>query len=149
MEASREALRYPYRARVQTRWSDNDLFGHLNNAVYYEIFDSVINRYLSEGTGLEPVSFPSLGVVAESSCRFRAPVAFPATLEVGLEVDRLGRSSVTYALGLFVSGQTEAAAEGRWVHVYVDPATRQPVEMPEIVRTCLEPLCLDESEKGR
>lgn len=142
MVDSRRASSYPHLAPVQTRWSDNDVFGHLNNAVYYEIFDSVINRYLADGAGRAPASFPSLGVVAESSCRFHAAVAFPASLEVGLAVDRLGRSSVTYALGLFESEQAQPAAEGRWVHVYVDPQTRRPVEVPGIVRTCLEPMVL-------
>lgn len=143
MSDPRGASSYPYLSPVQTRWSDNDLFGHLNNAVYYEIFDSVINRYLADGTGLPPSAFPSLGVVAESACKFYAAVAFPAPLKVGLAVERLGRSSVTYALGVFDAERGPPAAEGRWVHVYVDPQTRRPVEVPAIVRTCLEPLVLD------
>ena len=135
---------YPHVAEVQTRWSDNDMFGHLNNAVYYGIFDSVINRYLATSTGIEPLAFPALGVVAESSCTFRAAVAFPAALRVGLGVERLGRSSVTYRLGLFDSADGEqSSADGRWVHVYVDRCTRRPVAIPDVVRACLTPLVTD------
>jgi len=135
-----DASSYPQLTTVQSRWSDNDLFGHLNNAVYYELFDSEINRHLSRATGLAPNEFPLLGVVAESSCRFRSEVSFPADLRVGLAVERLGRTSVTYALALFAEEDPWPAAEARWVHVYVDRATRRPAPIPDVVRTCLEPL---------
>lgn len=134
------AEEYPYVTSVQTRWRDNDLFGHLNNAVYYELFDTEINRYLSAATGLLPNDFPLLGVVAESGCRYRAEVAFPAALRVGIAVERLGRTSVTYRLALFAGEGAEAAAVGRWVHVYVDPDTKQPTPVPDLIREALRPL---------
>jgi acyl-CoA thioester hydrolase len=122
---------------MTTRWSDNDVFGHLNNAVYYQLFDSAINRWIGQASGLDPAALPAMGVVAESSCRYLGEVAYPQDVQVGLAVVRVGTSSVTYRLGLFGADDEAPAAVGRWVHVYVDRGTRRPVPLPDVVRTAL------------
>lgn len=123
---------------VQTRWTDNDMFGHLNNAVYYQLFDTAINSWIGARAGVDPMAAPWLGVVAESSCRYLAEVAFPSDLVVGLAVTRLGTSSVTYRTGLWTAGpDARLAAVGSWVHVYVDRQTRRPVPIPDPIRTLL------------
>ncbi len=123
---------------VTTRWSDNDMFGHLNNAVYYELFDSALNAWMMRGTGIDENTAPVVGVVAESSCRFYAEVAYPGDVEVGVRVERIGTRSVTLELGLFVSGRDAVTAHGRWAQVYIDRETRQPVPVPDPVRAMLE-----------
>jgi acyl-CoA thioester hydrolase len=129
---------------VLTRWTDNDMFGHLNNAVYYSLFDTAINGWIGTSTGVDPVTAPWLGVVAESGCRYFAELKFPDPLMVGLSVTRLGRSSVTYRLCVFQSraGETDqqhpVAAVGHWVHVYVDRETRRPVPIPDVIRRLLD-----------
>ena len=123
---------------VTTRWSDNDMYGHLNNAVYYELFDSAINGWLITGAGVDVMALPELGVVAESGCRFFRELEYPHPLDVGVRVERLGRSSITYALGLFGGGCDELAALGHWVHVYIDRDTRASVPIPPAVRAMLE-----------
>ena len=115
---------------VPTRWSDNDMFGHLNNAVYLELFDSV--------TGIDESVAPTLGVVAETSCRYYREVAFPVTVDVGVRADRLGRTSVVFEFGVFLPGEPEIAAHGLWAQVYVDRVTRRPVPIPDAVRAHLE-----------
>jgi acyl-CoA thioester hydrolase len=134
---------FPVHWPVLTRWTDNDMFGHLNNAVYYELFDTAINAWLNTSTGLDPVTAPWLGVVAESGCRYFAELQFPDPLVVGLAVTRLGSSSVTYRLAVFAPPEDpgvakEVAAVGHWVHVYVDRDTRRPVPIPDALRTLLQ-----------
>ena len=119
-----------------TRWSDNDMYGHLNNAVYYELFDSAINGWLIAGADV--LALPELGVVAESGCRFFRELEYPGLLDVGVRVERLGRSSITYALGLFDAERADLAALGHWVHVYIDRTSRTPVPIPEVVRELLK-----------
>lgn len=132
---------FPVLRPVLTRWADNDMFGHLNNAVYYQLFDSAINGWINESTGLDPMTMPSLGIVAESGCRYFSAVHFPESLLVGLAVTRLGSSSVTYRLGVFRSTDHEGGgaitALGHWVHVYVERTSRRPVPMPDAIRTLL------------
>ena len=123
---------------VTTRWSDNDMYGHLNNAVYYELFDSAINAWLITGGVADSMEGPELGVVAESGCRFFAELAYPGGLDVGVRVERLGRSSITYTLGLFAADRAEIAALGHWVHVYIDRDSRATVPMPVAVRHLLD-----------
>lgn len=139
---------FPVHRSVMTRWSDNDMYGHLNNAVYYELFDSAINGWQAEHVGVEPLSDTTKGVVAESGCVFYGEVAFPAPLVVGLRVVRLGTSSVTYQLGLFVDA-TQASppdhrikALGHWVHVEIDATTRRPTPLPDLLRELLDSVAL-------
>lgn len=130
---------FPVHWPVETRWADNDMFGHLNNAVYYQLFDTAINGWINTTTGVDPLAMPELGVVAESGCRYYVELGFPDRLTVGLAVTRLGRTSVTYRLGVFAAGECPApvAAVGHWVHVYVDRETRRPVGIPEPIRALL------------
>ncbi|ORV81355.1 4-hydroxybenzoyl-CoA thioesterase [Mycobacterium interjectum] len=137
---------FPVLWPVGTRWADNDMFGHLNNAVYYQLFDTAINAWINTTTGLDPLSTPALGIVAESGCRYFSELHFPEGLTVGLAVTRLGRSSVTYQLGVFrgVDGAPQPiTALGHWVHVYVDRASRKPVPIPEAIRALLATACVD------
>ncbi|SPM33422.1 Acyl-CoA thioesterase FadM [Mycobacterium rhizamassiliense] len=135
---------------VGTRWADNDMFGHLNNAVYYQLFDTAINAWINTSTGLDSMATPALGIVAESGCRYFSELQFPQHLAVGLAVTRLGRSSVTYRLGLFRStGDQEEdrsqpiTALGHWVHVYVDRTTRKAVPIPDAIRSLLATATVD------
>jgi acyl-CoA thioester hydrolase len=128
---------FPVLRPVTTRWSDNDMFGHLNNSVYYELFDTAINGWLADATGRDGVTVDVIGVVAESRCVFFGEVGFPASLTVGLRVARLGRTSVTYQLGVF-GDDPGTAAYGTWTHVYVDRTTRRPVEPPAHLRRAFE-----------
>ena len=132
---------FPVLWPVGTRWADNDMFGHLNNAVYYQLFDTAINAWIDTSTGLDPITAPALGIVAESGCRYFSELHFPENLEIGVAVTRLGRSSVTYRLGVFRPHEERDArpitALGHWVHVYVDRGDRKPVPIPDAIRTLL------------
>ncbi|ORW46945.1 4-hydroxybenzoyl-CoA thioesterase [Mycobacterium paraense] len=137
---------FPVLWPVGTRWADNDMFGHLNNAVYYQLFDTAINGWINTTTGLDPLRTPALGIVAESGCRYFSELHFPQALTVGLAVTRLGRSSVTYRLGVFRGGDAEPrpiTALGHWVHVYVDRTSRKPVPIPDAIRALLATACVD------
>jgi len=131
---------YPHRLSIPTRWNDNDIYGHVNNVEYYAFFDTVINAWLIAEGGLDIHGGDVIGVCAESHCEFHGPVAFPETVEAGLRVGNLGRSSVRYEIGLFGEGQSEPAATGWFVHVFVDRAGRRPVEIPAGLRGALERL---------
>jgi len=142
---------FPVLWPVGTRWADNDVFGHLNNAVYYQLFDTAINAWISAGTGLDPITMPALGIVAESGCRYYSELHFPESLAVGLAVTRLGRSSATYRLGVFRARDDSADAQpitalGHWVHVYVDRLTRTPVVIPDAVRALLTTARVDDAD---
>ena len=125
---------------MATRWSDNDAYGHLNNVVYYALFDSAVNALLVEAGLLDPASSPIIGLVVESNCRFYASLTYPEQAEVGVAVERLGRSSVRYRLAVFKAGAEEAAAAGGYTHVYVERATNRPVPIPEAHRRLMEAL---------
>ena len=131
---------FPVLLPMSTRWSDNDVFGHLNNAVYYSLFDSAINRWVGQATGADPAALPAMGVVAESGCRYLGEVSYPQDVLVGLAVVRIGTSSVTYRPALFAADADAPAAVGRWVHVYVDRDDRRPVPLPDVLRSALEEL---------
>jgi acyl-CoA thioester hydrolase len=125
---------------ITTRWMDNDQYGHVNNVVYYSYFDTVVNGYLIEASGCDVRELPAIGIVAETSCLFLSELSFPDTVHAGLALERLGNSSVIYRIALFRNQQTEPAAIGRFVHVYVDSETRRPVSIPAQVRAALETL---------
>jgi len=127
---------YPHRRTVQTRWKDNDVYGHVNNVEYYSFFDTVINEWLIEEGGLNIHSGDTIGVCAESGCRFLAPVAFPEPVVAGLRVEKLGNSSVRYGIGLFRE-MGEPLATGYFVHVFVGRGDRRPRSIPEQIRKCL------------
>ena len=130
--------------QASTRWADDDVYGHMNNATYYELFDTAVNACLIERTGVDIRALPVVGVVAETSCRYFAEIGFPDPVDVGLYVEHIGRSSVIYRLGLFQGEGDEAAAEGRFVHVYVTrqlgPGGREVRELPEEIRTAVSGL---------
>lgn len=129
---------FPEVATVTTRWSDNDMFGHLNNAVYYELFDSALNAWVIRETGIDESRAEVLGVVAESSCRFYREVGYPGDLEIGVRVRRLGTRSVVFELGLFEPQRDQIAAHGLWAQVYIDRTTRQPSPVPAPMRELCE-----------
>ena len=120
---------FPLFVEVQTRWADNDVYGHVNNVVYYSYFDTAVNRYLIEQGVLDIHAGSTIGLVVETQCHYFAPIAFPEPIEAGLRVAHVGRSSVRYEIGLFCRGHTHSAAHGRFVHVYVDRQTRRPVAL--------------------
>ena len=128
---------YPVIRAITTRWMDNDTYGHVNNVVYYSYFDTAVNAFLIEATGTDIRQLPAIGIVAESGCRYLSALSFPETVEAGLKLEKLGRSSVIYRIGLFRAGAASAAAVGRFVHVYVDAATRATVPVPEAIRAAL------------
>ena len=123
---------------IPTRWMDNDIYGHVNNVVYYSWFDTVINRYLIDEGGLDIQAAPVIGIAVETQCRFRRSFAYPEPVDAGLRVAHLGNSSVRYEIGLFGSGEDEARAEGYFVHVFVERATSKPVPVPDRIRAALE-----------
>ncbi|HET9877518.1 MAG TPA: thioesterase family protein [Mycobacterium sp.] len=146
---------FPVLWPVLTRWADNDMFGHLNNAVYYQLFDTAINGWINTNAGVDPTTMSELGIVAESGCRYFTELGFPEQLAVGLAVTRLGRTSVTYRLAVFrADSETSAgtggspacggpiAALGHWVHVYVDRTSRRPVPIPPGIRSLLATACV-------
>ena len=125
---------------ISTRWMDNDAYGHVNNVVYYSWFDTVVNAHLIEQGALDIRHGETIGLVIETQCNYFAPVEFPQTVEAGLRVARIGRSSVRYEVGLFVQGEPMTAAKGHFVHVYVDRAQRRPTDLPPKLKTVLEAL---------
>ena len=131
---------YPHVREITTRWKDNDVYGHVNNVEYYSFFDTVINEYLIAEGGLDIVAGAVIGLCAESHCSYHGPLAFPGTVEAGLRVAKLGRTSVRYEIALRERGAAELAAEGWFVHVFVDRASRRPAEIPARLRAALEAL---------
>ena len=131
---------YPHFRPIPTRWGDNDVYGHVNNVVYYSWFDTAVNAYLIEAGALDIHTGEVIGLVVETGCRYARPLAFPQAVEAGIRVARLGTSSVRYEIGLFADRDTEAAAEGFFVHVYVDRATRRPTALPSKLGQALEAL---------
>ena len=140
MASPPRAADFPHHVAIPTRWADNDVYGHVNNVVHYAFFDTAINHFLIEEGGLDIHAGDVIGVCAESHCRYHGSLTFPETVDAGLRVGKLGRSSVRYELGLFGEGADDAAAEGWFVHVFVDRASRRPVPVPDGLRTALERL---------
>jgi acyl-CoA thioester hydrolase len=125
---------------ITTRWMDNDVYGHVNNVVYYSWFDTAVNAHLIEQGVLDIHQGQTIGLVIETQCNYFASLAFPQTIEAGIRVAKLGKSSVRYEVGLFAQGEPLCAAKGHFVHVYVDRETRRPVELPLTLRSVLEKL---------
>jgi acyl-CoA thioester hydrolase len=125
---------------IQTRWMDNDVYGHVNNVVYYSYFDTVVNLYLINPGGLDFHNAPIVGIMAETMCRYYRSIAYPEAIDAGLRVGKLGKSSVRYEVGLFGVDEQQARAEGHLVHVFVDRASNTPVPIPAGIRTALERL---------
>lgn len=128
---------YPHRLAIATRWFDNDLYGHVNNVVYYAFFDTVINRFLVDEGGLDIAGGEVIGVCVESGCRYLRSIAFPDGVEAGLRAAHVGRSSVRYEVGIFRAGDEALCAAGHFVHVFVDRVTRRPAPIPEQIRDAL------------
>ena len=122
---------------IPTRWMDNDHYGHVNNVAYYSFFDTAVNGFLIEATGVDIRDLPAIGIVAESSCTFLGAISFPDTIHAGLAIERLGTKSVIYRIALFREDEETACAVGRFVHVYVDRDTRRPVEIPALIKDAL------------
>jgi acyl-CoA thioester hydrolase len=131
---------YPHFLTIPTRWADNDVYGHVNNVVYYSYFDTVVNEYLLRAGVLDFERGSTIGLVVETQCNYFAPISFPEHIEAGLRVTKLGNTSVRYEVAIFSAGADEASAQGHFVHVYVDRETRRPVPLPEALRAALEPL---------
>lgn len=134
------ASRYAAFVPITTRWMDNDVYGHVNNVVFYSFFDTAANHVLIHRTGLDPIASEAIALVVESRCTYHRPLAYPEVLRAGVRVDKLGRSSVTWGIGVFREGDEESAAHGQFVHVFVDRASRRPVPIPPHVRAVLERL---------
>ena len=129
---------YPWHSPITTRWADNDIYGHVNNVVYYAYFDTVANAYLIERGGLDIHQGETIGFVVNSQCDYFSPVAFPDQLEGGFRVNRLGRSSVEYGIAIFKQGQDAACAAGTFTHVFVNRETQRPVPIDGKLREALE-----------
>lgn len=131
---------YPVFRHITTRWMDNDVYGHVNNVVYYSWFDTAVNAHLIEHGALDTEHSEVIGLVVETQCHYFAPLSFPQTVEAGIRVANMGTSSVRYEVGLFAQGAATCAAKGHFVHVYVDRQTRRPVPLPPALTQVLERL---------
>ncbi len=127
---------------IATRWMDNDVYGHINNVTYYSYFDTTVNRYLIDVAGFDIHNAPVVGYVVHSTCNYMTSIAFPDSLEIGLRVNKLGNSSVTYGLGVFKKGEDTLCAYGEFVHVFVDRMENKSVSIPDKIRSALEKLTL-------
>ena len=134
---------YPHRLAIPTRWKDNDVYGHVNNVVYYSYFDTVVNGYLISSGALDIEKSRVIGLVVETQCRYLKPITFPDTVHAGLRVARLGNSSVRYEVGIFRNDEETAAAQGHFVHVYVDRESRRPTALPPEMREALERIAVE------
>ncbi len=130
----KQRAEFAYFTRLQTRWSDNDVYRHVNNAIYYHFVDTVVNGYLLEQGVLDIEASDVVGLVVETRCTYFAPIAFPQAIDAGLRVARIGRSSITYEIGLFARGQQTTSAFAKFVHVYVDRESYRPVAIPAALR---------------
>ena len=134
---------YPYFQRITTRWKDNDVYGHVNNVEYYSYFDTVINTLLIREAGLDIHAGDTIGVCAESHCRFTDSLAFPDAVDAGLRIARLGNSSVRYEVGIFKNDEADASAAGHFIHVFVDRQTNKPAGIPKRIRDAFETILVE------
>lgn len=140
MPAETTRADYPHILPIQTRWADNDVYGHVNNVAYYGYFDTIVNEYLIGAGALDIHGGAVIGLVVETGCRYFAPLEFPQRLEGGLRVAKIGMSSVRYELAIFKANEDAPAAEGHFVHVYVDRGARRPAPLPDAFRAALSRL---------
>lgn len=133
---------YPARQLITTRWADQDAYGHVNNVIYFSYVDTAVNSYLMEATGLDTRELEAIGVVVEAQCKFRRELHYPGDVVVGIGVTRVGNSSITYELGIFQGDEQAPAAIAKFVHVYVDHATRKSTPIPDQIREAVEKLVL-------
>lgn len=138
MKATTTRADYKHVLPLQTRWADNDIYGHVNNVAYYGYFDTIVNEYLISEGALDIHDGAVIGLVVETGCKYFAPLEFPQKLDGALRVAKIGNSSVRYELAIFRQGEDAPAAEGHFVHVYVDRETRRPASLPSALRTALE-----------
>lgn len=136
---------YSYFKNITTRWADNDIYGHINNVVYYSYFDTVANQYLIEFADFNPVSAPVIGVIVHSNCNYIKAIAYPDKIEAGLTVKKLGRSSVTYGIGVFRQGESAACAYGEFVHVFINRKDSLPISIPTKIRESLQKIRIKKS----
>ena len=129
---------FGYFTQIPTRWHDNDIYGHVNNVVYYSYFDTAIASLLINEGGLDPWNAEVIGIAVENGCRFHSSLAYPDLVTAGVGIAHLGTSSVRYAIGIFKNDDTMASAEGHFVHVFVDRATQRPTTIPPLIRATLE-----------
>jgi acyl-CoA thioester hydrolase len=129
---------YRHFCSISTRWMDNDAYGHVNNVVYYSWFDTVVNQFLVENGALDIEHSPVIGLVIETHCNYFASIAFPDRVTAGVCVSKLGNSSVRYEVGIFRDGEEKASAQGHFVHVYVDRASRRPAALSPELRSLLQ-----------
>jgi len=134
----KENSEYLCRRSISTRWMDNDVYGHINNVNYYSFFDSAVNGFLIEKGVLDIENGETIGLVVETGCKYFAPLSFPDEIEAGIFVSHIGNSSVRYEIGLFKKGEAAPAAQGFFVHVYVDRASRRPTSIPEKMKSVLK-----------
>ncbi|HVG51060.1 MAG TPA: thioesterase family protein [Xanthobacteraceae bacterium] len=131
---------FPHFRVITTRWMDNDVYGHINNVQYYSFFDTVVNGYLVAAGALDPEKSTVIGLVVETHCNYFSPLGFPQAIDAGLRVAQIGTSSVRYEIGLFAHEAPVAAAQGHFVHVYVDRVTRRPAILPQALQEALSAL---------
>lgn len=143
VEQQETRARYRHFLPIPTRWIDNDNYAHVNNAVYYTFFDTIVNAYLIHEGGLDPAHSAIIGLAVETFCRFLKPITFPEVVDAAMRVGKLGNSSVRYEIGLFRQGDDDPAAVGYFVHVFVDRHTRRPAPLPEGIREALARLVVD------
>jgi acyl-CoA thioester hydrolase len=145
-QAAHTRDQYRHIQEIATRWMDNDVYGHVNNVVYYSYFDTVVNAYLIRAGALDIERGAVIGVVVETSCQYFRSITFPDVVHAALRVARLGNSSVRYDVAIFRNDEDEAAAQGHFIHVYVARDTRQPMALPPELRAALEPLVVPSQE---
>ena len=130
--------RYVHFTHLETRWMDNDIYGHVNNVTYYSYFDTAVNKFLIDDCSFDPHGDEIVGIVVETMCSFKKPISFPDQINLGLRIGKLGRTSIRYEVGVFRENENEASASGYFIHVFVDRKTNKPVSIPDSFRTSLE-----------
>lgn len=133
---------YPFLHSIDTRWMDNDVYGHVNNVIYYSFFDTAVAAFLMDRAGLDYIKSPLVGLVIETSCTYFDSIAFPDRVTVGVRVSKLGSSSVRYEVAIFKNDKTSACAQGYFVHVYVDRTSNRPSPIPDQARSAMQALMM-------